>query len=123
MQYSSLRSNSIEKICRSAVINYLQKNVMIEDTIYSMGDDIRNFLIFKKSTDGAYYQGQRLGKTVRWYYSTQGDVILKGNGNKVQESTGAMPLMEIPENLKCDDIDFDRYIARANKVLQDIGVS
>ncbi len=123
MQYSSLRSNSIEKICRSAVINYLQKNIMIEDTIYSMGDDIRNFLIFKKSTDGAYYQGQRLGKTVRWYYSTQGDVILKGNGNKVQESTGAIPLMEIPENLKCDDIDFDRYIARANKVLQDIGVS
>ena len=122
MQYSSLRSNSIEKICRSAVINYLQKNIMIEDTIYSMSDDIRNFLIFKKSTDGAYYQGQRLGKTVRWYYSTQGDVILKGNGNKVQESTGAMPLMEIPENLKCDDIDFDRYIARANKVLKDIGV-
>ena len=30
--------------------------------------------------------------------------------------------MEIPENLKCDDIDFDRYIARANKVLKDIGV-
>lgn len=121
LQDCSLRNNSIDIACRSAVINYLKNNTPVEETIESMSGDIRNFLIFKKSTDGAYYKGQPLGKTVRWYYGKDGQVIQKGNGNKIQESDGAVPLMEIPDNLRIDNIDLNRYIERCNKVLQTIG--
>lgn len=122
LQFCSLRNNSIEVACRSAVINYLKDNIPVEETIEGMSDDIRNFLIFKKSTDGAYYQGKNLGKTARWYYGKNGDAILKGNGNKVQDSSGAIPLMEIPEELNIANLDLDQYIKRSYKVLNSLGV-
>ena len=122
LQDCSLRNNSIEVACRSAVINYLTENTPIEKTIESMSDDIRNFLIFKKSKDGAYYQGENLGKTARWYYGKNGDAILKGNGNKVQDSSGAVPLMEIPEQLNIANLDLEQYIKRSYKVLSSLGV-
>ena len=121
LQNSSLRNNSIDIACRSAVINYLKSNIPVEETIESMSSDIRNFLIFKKSADGAYYKGMALGKTVRWYYGKDGQAIKKGNGNKIQESDGAVPLMEIPEDLRIDSLDLSRYIKRCNNVLKSIG--
>lgn len=123
LQYSSLCSNSIDIASRDAVVKYLKDNTPIEETIESMTGDIRNFLIFKKSKDGAYYKGQSLGKTARWYYAKDGDVILKGNGNKVQESQGAIPLMEIPEELNIGNIDISRYIQRSYKLLHSLGVT
>lgn len=122
LQDCSLRNNSIEVACRSAVINYLKNNTPIEKTIEAMSDDIRNFLIFKKSKDGAYYQGNNLGKTARWYYGKNGEAILKGNGNKVQHSDGAIPLMEIPEQLNIANLDLEQYIKRSNKFLSSLGV-
>lgn len=121
LQYCSLRNNSIEVACRSAVINYLKDNIPVEETIKAMSDDIRNFLIFKKSTDGAYYQDKPLGKTVRWYYGKNGEAIIKGNGSKVQESDGAIPLMEIPDEIEIANLDLERYIKRSYKVLYSIG--
>lgn len=123
LQYSSLRSNSIDIASRDAVVKYLKDNTPIEETIESMTGDIRNFLIFKKSKDGAYYKGQSLGKTARWYYAKDGDVILKGNGNKVQESQGAVPLMEIPEELNIDNIDLGKYVERSYKLLHSLGAT
>jgi DNA polymerase elongation subunit (family B) len=121
-QEPSLSSNSIETACREAVREYLKNDVPVKDTIYSMKHDIRNFLIFRKSKYGAFYQGEKLGKVVRWYNSSKGDVLLDIHGKKVAGSTGAIPLMEIPANLKFDDIDLDFYVARTETLLRNMGV-
>jgi hypothetical protein len=87
-----------------------------------MKHDISNFLSFRKSKDGAYYKGQNLGKTVRWYHSINGDAIRDVDGKKVAGSDGATPLMEIPEQLEFNDIDLDFYIAESKKILNKMGL-
>ena len=82
-----------------------------------------NFLSFRKSKNGADYKGEKLGKTARWYHSVSGDVIRDINGNKVAGSDGSIPLMEIPDNLKFDDINLDLYIDRTKNILSKMGVS
>ena len=86
-----------------------------------MSDDVRNFLLFGTSTDGSYFNDEKLGKTVRWYYSLDGAAILKGSGNKLKESAGAKPMMEIPENVTLPDIDLTRYIDRCYELLKVYG--
>jgi len=122
LQEPSLMRNSIETACRKAVVDYLKNNIPVKETIYSMKHDIRNFLIFRKSKLGAYYQGARLGKTVRWYHSSKGDVLRNMDDSKVAGSTGAIPLMEIPDDFKFDDIDLDFYVTKAKKILSNMGV-
>ena len=121
LQYSSLRCNSVDTACRSAIINFLKDNIPIEETINTMSTDVRNFLLFGSSTDGTYFNDKKLGKTVRWYYSKDGSDIFKGNGNKLNDSSGANPMMQIPETLKCDDIDLSRYIERCYGLLKSYG--
>lgn len=63
-----------------------------------------------------------IGKTVRWYYSTevQGELVYASSGNKVPKSDGAQPCMVLPDELP-KDIDYDWYIAESIKILQAIG--
>lgn len=121
LQYSSLRCNSVDSACRRAIINFLKDNTPIEQTINTMSDDVRNFLLFGTSTDGAYFNDEKLGKTVRWYYSLDGAAILKGSGNKLKESAGAKPVMDIPENVTLPDIDLTRYVERCYELLKVYG--
>ena len=121
LQYSSLRCNSVDSACRSAIINFLKDNTPIEQTINTMSDDVRNFLLFGTSTDGAYFNDKKLGKTVRWYYSLDGAAILKGSGNKLKESAGAKPVMDIPANITLPDIDLTRYVERCYELLKVYG--
>jgi len=121
LQHTSLRCNSVDVACCSAIINFLKDNISIEETINTMANDVRNFLLFGTSTDGAYFNDKRLGKTVRWYYSTEGMAILKGNGNKLKDSSGANPMMEIPENLMCKNIDLKHYVERCYRLLKAYG--
>ena len=57
-------------------------------------------------------------KIARWYYSTKTETPLKcaKNGNKVPKSAGAMPAMDLPEDL-WDDLDFGWYMGEAQKKL------
>lgn len=69
--------------------------------------------------DESYY----LGKAVRWYYAKgeSGSIAYKKNGNKVNRTQGAKPIMELP-NTCPNDIDHDWYIHEAESILSDIGV-
>lgn len=84
------------------------------------------------STDQAYTaacaafsrpsRSEFLGKCIRWYYGKDvgGEIIYARSGNKVPRSDGAQPLMDLPDAFPTD-IDYEWYIAEAEKILQDIG--
>jgi hypothetical protein len=68
-----------------------------------------------------------LGKVVRFYIGNGVTTALhrmlknkNGNRNKVGESTGAVPLMELPDEFP-PDVDYGFYIDKANRILNDIG--
>lgn len=118
-----LVKNPVSTVCIEAVIEYLQNKVEIEDTIFKNKNDIRKFLIIRKVEGGAIFRDQYLGRIVRWYYSREGDKITyKKNGNKVAESDGAMPIMVL-DDVKRNDIDFQKYIDKAYKMLKNLGVN
>ena len=83
--------------------------------------------------DTAYIQATKirqpvyLGKAVRWYYAAgeTRDIRYKnesasGAHNKVPNSEGARPVMDLPEEFPAD-IDYDRYIRDAMDIMRDIG--
>jgi hypothetical protein len=70
---------------------------------------------------GASYQ--YLGKSIRWYYSTERrgqEMVYAKNGNRVPRSEGAVECMDLPDQFP-RDIDFDWYIEETNSILQDLG--
>lgn len=63
-----------------------------------------------------------LGKTCRWYYgNTKNYMISIKSGNMVASSTGAIPIMQLPETFPTD-IDYQHYIDHAEMLLEDIGL-
>ena len=74
--------------------------------------------------DQFYY----LGKVVRWYYGKGESGALHyykmnegGSRSKVPKSDGAMPLMNMPDELPTD-IDYGWYIRETNSMLEELGV-
>lgn len=128
-----LSHNPTIKVCMDAVINYLLKGVSIEETILNYNTDPKNFLMVSKVVSGGYWKGKYLGKTVRWYWSTEGEPIyckldkveLKKDGTpkkdpKVNDSDYAFPIMDLSAGLV--NINYDRYIQEAYEMLKNIGV-
>lgn len=84
------------------------------------------------STDAAYENAMKmlmlpskatyLGKAIRWYYAKNqtGEIVYATSGNTVPKSAGAKPCMDLPEEFPTD-IDFDWYIAEAERNLVQIG--
>lgn len=118
---SVLSKNPENLICNDAVIANLIKNTSIEETIRSC-KDIRRFVTVRTVKGGAEKSGVYLGKTVRWYYSTKakGEINYVISGNKVPNSEGSMPLMDLPSEFPTD-IDYKRYIEKAYSILDEIG--
>jgi len=85
--------------------------------------DVTQFVTVRKVTGGAEWRGQSLGKSVRFYYSTdaaQDEAILYAkSGNKVPKSDGAKPLMDL-EGWP-DDVDIERYVGMAMIALKGVG--
>lgn len=120
-QNSTLSKNPESLICSDAVKALLSKGTDIEDTIRSCRD-IRRFVTVRNVRGGAHKDGYFLGKTIRWYYAkgVRGEINYVMSGNKVPNSEGAKPYMEMTSTLP-DDIDYDYYIRKAYSMLQDIG--
>jgi hypothetical protein len=59
---------------------------------------------------------------VRWYYAKGelGAIHTVATNNKVADSDGAKPCMELPEAFP-EDIDYQWYINRTREILYDIG--
>lgn len=86
--------------------------------------DIRRFITVRRVTGGAVWNGEPLGKAVRYYYSTSvlSDQIITyaKNGNKVPKSEGTRPLMELPDAFP-DDVDYRVYEVEVERLLCEVG--
>lgn len=113
------------QIASDAVVEFLRNGTPIEETINNCYD-VRRFVVVRRVNGGCEFEGEYLGKAVRWYYSVDVHEPLReiGTGKAVGSSTGAMPMMTLPEgNALPDDIDIDWYVREAYARLEDVGVA
>lgn len=139
--------NPSNDIVADAVALYLEKGTPVTETIRACRD-IRKFVTVRTVAGGAIYgvreveferRGKRgqllkpgtkydtsdayyLGKAVRFYRSTEsiGALHYQGSNNKVPDSDGCVPYMEMTDEFP-KDVDFAAYVREARKVLHDIG--
>ncbi len=124
-----LKKNPNMTVCGDAIVAYIMHGTPIEDFIRSYSD-VRGFVRVIKAKGGGDWNGQYLGKTVRYYWSQDGAPIMKGKPNektgnrlKVSESDGCAPIMILPDDYAVpDDLDYDRYIQKTYEIMQDIGL-
>ena len=121
----SLMKNPDGNIFYTAVIAYAESGTPVAETINGC-DDIRQFLTVRTVKGGAVWRGEALGKAVRFYASTSvpadEPILYATNGHKVARSDGCRPVMDLPGQCP-DDIDRQRYIERAEKLLCEVGLS
>lgn len=119
-----LTKNPAGFISYMAVAEFFTSGTPIHETIFGT-DKIEPFLHARKVTGGAECDGKYLGKVVRWYYSTKvGSRALTyvKSGNKVPDSDGAQPIMELPEDrIIPADVDYDRYLSESYQILRSVG--
>jgi hypothetical protein len=110
-------------IIYTAVREYLQNNVAISRTIIEC-KDLSQFAYVRKVAGGANFKGKYIGKVCRWYWSNSPEASTLNyvkNGNKVANSDGSIPVMEIPDIFP-NDIDYGRYYQEALEVLKLVGL-
>ena len=120
-QYWRFQKNPTAQICVEAVERFLTNGVPVEETILE-SNDVTRFVAIKNVTGGAHYDGEYLGKTVRWYWAKGETRTINyiTTNNKVPDTDGARPCMDLPEELP-EDIDYERYINRAKEMLDNMG--
>ena len=109
-------------IVYTAVRKYLLDGTKIEHTITEC-KDINEFVSARTVKGGGVYEGNYLGKMVRWYYSTasKGCISYKTNGNKVPKTDGCKPMMDLTSDIP-DDLDLIWYFDEAIEALKNLGV-
>lgn len=118
---SGLQKNPSGEIIFEAVQKKLRDSIPVEETITNC-KDLTKFMVVRQVKGGAYWNGQYLGKVVRWYYG-EGEVpemVYAMSGNKVTNSTGGVPMMELQEELP-SDLNYQAYIDKANGYLEQVG--
>jgi len=114
--------NPSGEVCIDATIEYLTKGASIEATIKAC-QDVRKFVHIRRVKGGGRWQDEFLGKAVRWYFATgeTAPIHYVQNGNRVADTDGCRPLMDLPDTLPAD-IDYDHYIANARAMITDLGI-
>ena len=116
--------NPTTQVCVDAVVAYLKDGVPLAATILSCRD-VRQFVSIRNVKGGGVWNGEPLGKAVRWYYSSapdRGPITYRTNGNKVAKTDGCRPMMELTEGLPAD-LDYNWYVQEARQLLLDTGVT
>jgi hypothetical protein len=116
---NDLSRNIDVPICKKAVIDYVTKNISIEDSINRPHNPM-DLIKIRKTKFGAYWRNKYLGHTVRWYWSTNGESITNSKGHKIAETDDAYPLMDLNEPIK--DLFYEKYIRKSYELLKLIGV-
>jgi len=121
---TKLDTNPFVLICSDAVEKLLAHGIPIEQTIKECRDFTRFIAVRQAKSPGAHKNREYLGKVIRWYYAKGelGCIQTVQAGNKVADTDGAKPCMELPESFP-DDINYDWYIRYAKEILEDIGYS
>lgn len=118
--YWRFQKNPNAQICIEAIEYLITKDIPIEKTITECRD-ITKFVSIKNVAGGAHKDGYYLGKVVRWYYAKNivGTINYINTNNKVPDTEGARPCMDLPDNFP-EDIDFDWYLKRTKELLTDM---
>ncbi len=120
---ADLMKNPDREIVYEAVSEHIKSGTDIGKHIRGC-TDIRKFLTVRTVKGGAAWYDQYLGKAIRFYHSTmvakQAFIKYADSGNKVANSEGCRPMMEMFPSLP-SDIDYDYYIGCANALLQEVG--
>ena len=86
--------------------------------------DIKYFVTVRRVNGGAQWRGEYLGKAVRFYISkdvpSDECIHYRTNSNRVPKSSGARPLMTLPEYFPTD-IDYAYYETETEKLLAEVG--
>ena len=115
-----LMKNPTNVVCIEAIYAFLSEGKDIGEHIRAE-TDVTKFLTVRTVTGGAVFQGEDIGKAIRFYHSTNGDVITyKKNGNKVPQSDGCKPMMNLSSLPQ--DIDYGWYIENTLTLLERLGV-
>jgi hypothetical protein len=118
--YWRFQKNPTAQICVEAVEKHVTKQIPLETTIKECRD-ITRFLCVKNVTGGAHKDREYLGKVIRWYWAKDvvGTINYITSNNKVPDSEGAKPCMDLPDEFP-NDIDYARYVKRAKEMLEDM---
>lgn len=120
---SGLMKNPNQTIIYKAVAEKIANGIPLEHTILG-SEKITDFVTVRAVKGGAVWRGVELGKAVRFYLSTSvpedESINYKTNGNRVAKSAGAKPLMALPASMP-NDIDYQKYITAAEKLLCEVG--
>lgn len=122
----ALMKNPQMTICSDAALARIKDGTPVAETVRNCRD-IRQFITVIKASKGATWRGQYLGKTVRYYWSTDGEAIFEsephpttGNYKKIPKTDGATECMRLPDDFP-EDIDYQRYIDETESILSDLG--
>lgn len=118
---TQLDNNPISLVCSDAIKLFLSKGVPFEETILNCKDFTR-FIEVRNVKGGAHKNGDFLGRVVRWYKAKNeyGTINYVLTGNKVANTEGAKPVMDLP-TIWPDDLDYQWYIDNCKSILYDIG--
>lgn len=123
----SLHKNPSGNVVIYAIRRWLLEGVPLRDTI----DDHMvpaDFLFVRKVSGGCVKvwgdgRTEYLGGNVRWYYGTDtGNMIYAKNGFLVADTEGAVPAMEMPQEMP-QDLNREWYYQRAIKTLATMGIA
>lgn len=118
---SPLSKNPEYLVLNDALVAWVAEGKRPEDTIAEC-NDIRRFIAAKNVRGGGHQDGLYLGKVVRWYMA-QGQfsaINYAISGNQVGGTSGAMPLMELPDDIP-NDLDRRWYVEKAYETLDKLG--
>ena len=117
---TGLGKNPNARIVAEAVMAKILDDVPFMTTLKDC-KDFTKFLIVRTVNGGAQFNGELLGRVVRWVYTTSGEVITYAkNGNKVPKSDGGEPFQNLPESFPTN-LDYARYEAECQKLLASMG--
>ncbi len=121
---AGLMKNPQFEIVSDAVAAHLAGTADYKDVIRECRD-LNKFVMLRRVTGGAVWRDEKLGKAVRFYYSTEVGVDetinYAKNSNKVPQSDGAKPCLGLPDSFP-SDVDFERYVGMAKMVFTQVGV-
>jgi len=118
----TLSKNPTAPIVSKAVADWLSQGTPFSKTLKD--GKIEDFITVRNVTGGGVQGDKYLGKTVRWYQTTEQlpPITYASNGNKVAKSDGAKECMKLPVVIP-DDLDYTWYEREIIKVIKDIGAS
>lgn len=118
--YWRFQKNPVAQICIEAIENEIIRNIPYQKTIREC-QDITKFIAVRNVKGGAHYKAEYLGKVIRYYWAKNviGGFHYIESNNLVPDTEGALPLMDLPDELPLD-INYEWYIARTREMLMEM---